>query len=103
MEEGEYLLDIFAQAVESSLESMFTTGTAADHQVKEKVSSLAGQVDVAYAKLKAMQESPLQTVLERLSQNLGASVPNQPRPQQQENYFAEQSNGSARGEGVMGF
>jgi uncharacterized protein YicC (UPF0701 family) len=102
MEEGDYLLNVIAQAVDGALEGMFTNGTAADKQVKEKVSSLAGTVDVAYAKMQAMASSPIQTVLERLLQNLGASMPTPAHPPQ-ENYFADQSQQSGRGEGVMGF
>lgn len=97
------MLEIFAQAVESSLEGMFTNGTAADQQVKEKVSNLATQVDVAYAKMQAMSSSPMQLVLDRLLQNLGASLPapQQPRQPPPQDYFADQP--SARGQGVMGF
>jgi uncharacterized protein with beta-barrel porin domain len=94
LEEGEYLLDIFAQAVESSLESMY----ANDKQTREKVSNLAGQIDVAYAKMQAMSASPIQAVLDRLLQNLGSAPVSQPAPVQ--DYFANQP---VRGQGIMDF
>jgi hypothetical protein len=101
LEEGDYLLDIFAQAIESSLESMY----ANDKQTKEKISNLAGQIDVAYAKMQAMSSSPMQTVLERLLQNLGATMPAQQQPRQQptQDYFADQPEQGTRGQGIMGF
>lgn len=100
LEEGDYLLDIFAQAIESSLESMY----ANDKQTKEKISNLAGQIDVAYAKMQAMSSSPMQNVLERLLQNLGATMPaQQPRQVPQQDYFADQPEPVTRGQGIMGF
>lgn len=94
--EGNFLLDVFARAIESELEAMFQ----GDAKVKESLGNLVKSVDVAYAKVQAMANSPLQSVLERLCVNLGGSL--QPDPSSSSvNNFIDSS--SRRGEGIMGY
>ena len=93
MPEGSYLMDVFARSIENELEGMFQ----GDAKVKESLSSLVSAIDVAYAKVQAMANSPLQSVLDRLVTNLGGSTSSPTSPS------ASVPMGGRRGEGVMGF
>jgi hypothetical protein len=101
--EGEYLLDVFAKAIETELESMFQ----GDTKTKESISVLLRSIDTAYAKMQAMAASPIQAVLDRLCTNLGGSEAAEPRARQDaynHSYNHQAYDGATRrGEGVSGF
>jgi hypothetical protein len=65
-EEGPFLLDVFARSIEAELERMFQT----DEKLKESLSGLCKSVDIAYAKVQAMSNSPIQAILNRLFDNI---------------------------------
>ena len=85
MQEGEMLLEIFAEAVNEKLESMFGGNDAAEPEMIKAVDA----VNVLYGKMVAINSSPVMTVLDRLLSNLGGSVnagSYQPPHQQQPAY-----------------
>lgn len=91
-------MDVFARSIENELEGMFQ----GDTKVKESLSSLVSAIDVAYAKVQAMSNSPLQAVLDRLVTNLGGSTA-APAASSSNLSSASVPLGSRRGEGIMGF
>ena len=101
MDEGEFLLQIFAEAVEDELETMFQ----GSDKVRESMSTLIRSIDVSYAKVQAMASSPLQSVLESLLAKLGGSLQPQQAsvPVQGQTFNNSSLEASRRGDGIMGF
>lgn len=80
MEEGDVLLEIFAEAVNNKMEEMFSKPSPNDGV---EITPLAEQVDELYAKISAISQSSAVQAIEILAKNVsGGSLPavGKPRP-----------------------
>jgi hypothetical protein len=98
LEEGEYLLEIFGKAVENELETLFGSET----KTRDKIIDLVGYIEMGYSKVRAIEQSAVLAVLERLMLNLSGQQPIQSQQTQQQRPYSEGQQ-PMRGEGIMGF
>jgi len=99
LEEGSFILEVFAKAIESELENMFQNNQKLE---ATNFPFLVKQIDTCYAKAQAIAASPVQQILERLMANLGGD-PQQNQHQQQEPMTNEGMDSPRRRGEQMGF